>query len=467
MPSKQEYHRAARLIDERLSAIVDTCRYLPKSPSIYLMHWFSAEVGANNSRYPQLKAEFINTREASLIISDATKNIFYFDDSTIDLIVNIQRQLKLTHDELCMAIDNFIVHEIMHKAQFMAEGNHSGLRDAAPNVLAEIDYEADAYAVLILACISMLKKRREDNKIRIGNLERWTLYFNIVRSTLHQIHIFSLMEENENGRTPISQDAYEKKNISLERWGRICAWHMQYHRATKFNISRPFADMQLLFKPHIGFRNQNKAILNNSLNMHWPSTELQTLGENLTSYHLGLSFAGRYGARSAYMYRTQDTNYKRFFEGIFKCSTESSRVLIANFLEQHPEIIGGFRDDGGGHESIRPRPPNDPLGGLSVQTSSPVDRGDSYEFESLSDWIRFEFTPSHPLTSPVVASDSNIEETLALNNSSNLFTRVTADPLQIYAPATVESPSTTEHTLITQAAATTGTIAPTKFIGSS
>ncbi len=204
-----KYRRLNEIIQDRLSRIVSLARKIPKSHPVPIVKWFGRELGYNGSLFDVSYDQDLRPREGRLDIdaSNTSCNIL-MSYGLLDLFLNFKEHFSEKY--LCEAIDNFIVHEIVHRAQGMGDGNHRGLSAVAPNVLAELDYEADSSAALILFTLAVIEGWEDKNFRRIAEngRDKWALYAEIIRTTLSQIHIFNLMGRCDR---PIDPDSAAEK----------------------------------------------------------------------------------------------------------------------------------------------------------------------------------------------------------------------------------------------------------------
>lgn len=252
-------HTLAPLLSARLSRIVRLAEKIPNNHPVGLVRWLGGAFAPNGMLAELQYDPSMAPSEGRMQISAKTgSHRFLLSGDILRLFENFDNETKPSKEELDYAIDDFLVHEIVHQAQGMAGGNHRNLRAIAPNVLAALDYEADACAILVLMTLWLVElfeasKDAESLNTNSQSEATWIQYAKLIKATLHQIHIFSLMTLREQ---PTSLKSALRRSIPLLRWERSCAWHFQYHRALHFHVALPVADFQLLFRPIIGFRNQ-------------------------------------------------------------------------------------------------------------------------------------------------------------------------------------------------------------------
>jgi hypothetical protein len=339
-----------RLIAERVEDITKLAQRIPSPHPIGIVRWFAHELsptGALASFHYDLVDKPVQGR---LNIQGTVGNSrILLSDDMLDLFANFKQEMGGNDEYLKAAIENFVVHEIVHRAQGMGEGNHRTLSAVGPNVLAALDYEADACAVLILSTMRLVEfLEGVSNLDTINNAQTstliWRAYAAAILSTLFQIHTFSLMGADER---PITKVAFADKSIGVPRWERICAWHMQYHRARNFNIALPLADFQILFKPVIGFRNQDEPSSSalKALKRDWPEFERNSQSSVTDKFTdmapIALSGVGYDGVRVHVKYDPKPpAQYDSLFAGIFDCDVEESAKFFDPFLFRHPEFTG-------------------------------------------------------------------------------------------------------------------------------
>lgn len=226
-------------------------------------------------------------------------------------------------------IDNFLIHEIVHRAQGMGDGRHRGLGSNTPEILALCDYEADASAVLIqtfLDCASIGTTFLDE----ATRLQAWRFYRENIRSVLGQIGIFSLM--SETGR-PLTNEQSLAIPIGLRRWERMAAWHFQDHRANSFHCTRSPLDMQILFPPRLTSRIAMAAAEQGKLH-HQGITRVQhghaadaanTDGRS----DLTVAFSNRWGVREVHRLTTYaHDHWISLMDGIFERDPAKSAVFF-------------------------------------------------------------------------------------------------------------------------------------------
>lgn len=223
--------------------------------------------------FPDQKYKKISDRPRMHISSDATECFFRVSQQLLGMFQNLESTLG--RDALESAIDSFLVHEIVHRHQGMGEGNHRNLSTLGPGVLAVLDYEADACSALILFAFMMAEEYEINGNSgwmsQEGAREKWACFAKCIRSNILQIYVFSLFDYQKGSVIDARKAAF--RNTGVARWERVCAWHMQYHRALRFSIRHPISSMQLLSRPAIAFRNQEYAYAQKKLNAYWPAYE--------------------------------------------------------------------------------------------------------------------------------------------------------------------------------------------------
>lgn len=285
-------------------------------------------------------------------------------------------------------IDNYFVHELLHFAQGMAGGNHSGLSAQAPQVLLAIDYQADAIAAVTATVLAWCRPELYGFASATSKDNHWTLYVTAIKAILHQMEVFTLLSRRDMNRTEISS-----MRSSLERIQRISTWHYQLHRAEQFNARRPLADFQILAQPILDFRNLAwAAVLKpDALKRDWPQQE-QTLYSEWASAagdKKGNMFAlderppliitgvTPYGTTRFVRHNAATrAQYDLAFQGIFDNEPRASRDFFTTLFPNNTWLVGGDGQSppGWGWDDPPDPPPDLPdlTGGLAQ--NQPEDR---------------------------------------------------------------------------------------------
>lgn len=378
----QRKDAVAKRVSARLDRIVHLAERIPSSHPVGIVRWFGNVFAANGSlaklEYDPAKAPSEGRMQ---IIGKTGSHYFLLSNGILRLIENFVSETKIKQDELDYAIDDFLVHEIIHQAQGMAGGNHRNLRAVAPNVLAALDYEADACAILVLLTlwlVELFERTKDANSLNSIKQSKatWIQYAALIKATLHQIHIFSLMTTRER---PAPLKSVLGRSVPLLRWERSCAWHFQYHRALNFHVSLPVADFQVLFRPIIGFRNQEWAENAALLKYNWPKIELKRAADVPVAVagtaSMAISGPGYNGARYHAQVSPKDpARYTALFEAVFRCDVSLSASLFDEVLNQYPIFCG-------------PKPPPPPPG------LGEIDRWD-WTTDTLAPALLWEFESS-------------------------------------------------------------------------
>lgn len=351
-------HTRAPLLSTRLNRIVRLAEKIPSNHPVGLVRWFGSAFAPNGKLAGLEYDPTMATSEGRMQIRGKTgSHHFLLSSDILRLFENFVNETKLSKEELDYAIDDFLVHEIVHQAQGMAGGNHRNLWAIAPNVLAALDYEADACAILVLMTLWFVElfEVTKDAKSLNSNSQSeatWIQYAKLIEATLHQVHIFSLMTSREQ---PTTLKSALRRSIPLLRWERSCAWHFQYHRVLHFHPALSVADFQVLFRPIIGFRNQELAESAALLTHSWPKVERSRAAEMpvdpVRTASMAISGPGYNGARyHAQIFPKDPTRYDALFEAVFRCDVSLSEGLFDEVLDQYPIFCG----------PKPPPPPSDP-----------------------------------------------------------------------------------------------------------
>lgn len=83
------------------------------------------------------------------ILETHQETVYRVSHKTREAMAKVATEKQLDARQIDWMIDNYFVHELIHYDQGMSGGNHSGLREQAPQVLLAIDYQADALAVIV------------------------------------------------------------------------------------------------------------------------------------------------------------------------------------------------------------------------------------------------------------------------------------------------------------------------------
>jgi hypothetical protein len=253
------------------------------------------------------------------------------------MLCNLRDTLHLDDMQFTDAIDNFLIHELVHRGQGFAEEGHSGLAQRARRVVGALDYQADAWAVLIHFSLANIAPKAFTS---VGQA-RWDLYARLLRAVLFQTYLFRLMEEVEGDepRLRSPQDARDSQMdvYSLER---VASWHYQFHRAKMFNRCVEVGDFQLLVRPELAFRNTPRAA--GKLTSKWPEHELNDGFNTANTHPLVVTGVTRYGLSKAVRFTPANPeHYAQVFHGIFSCDTSQgsgSAPFFRRLFVENPEF---------------------------------------------------------------------------------------------------------------------------------
>ena len=280
------------------------------------------------------------------------KRVYRISHRTRDAMQRVIVNRALDDQAADWMIDNYFIHELLHSAQGMAGGNHSGLSRQAPQVLLAIDYQADAIAAVTATVLAWCHPTEFGFAAVADSESHWTLYVRAIEAILNQIEIFTLLSRQDMDRTRISQ-----MRGSLERIQRIATWHYQLHRARNFLSDRALADFQILAQPMLDFRNLAWAasFAPDALRRDWPTRE-QAEFERWTASAAnpkGLMFAAHERAPLIVTGVTRNSTtqfvrhaaatplqYQQAFEGIFDNNDRASRDFFTTLFANEGWLVG-------------------------------------------------------------------------------------------------------------------------------
>lgn len=263
---------------------------------------------------------------------------FRVSDSFCQMLLALKQTLALRSSQLDDAVDNFLIHELVHRGQGFAEEGHSGLSNRARRIVDSLDYQADAWAVLIHFSLAVLAPTR----FHAENQQRWKLYSRLIHAVLYQMHVFRLIDET-NATTPKLRSAMEAREARMDIYSlsRVSSWHYQFHRAEMFNHTFEIGDFQLLVRPELSFRNTPGA--GSNLNAKWPDYELNSQLKVGNIDLLAFTGVTRYGLNRVERFTpASPEHYSLAFDGFFSCDvsqSSGSAPFFRNLFERYPEFI--------------------------------------------------------------------------------------------------------------------------------
>ena len=336
------------LIQERLRRIVELAPDL-EATNVGVVSWFQREMTGplQNLRLVDRPSTVGGSGRVDIASTNGDANAtLALSAEMLALLDNFFAQSPGADTET--VIDNFLIHEIVHRAQGMGDGRHRGLGASTPEILALCDYEADASAVLIqtfLDCASMGTTFLDE----ATRLQVWRFYRTNIRSVLGQIGIFSLMSETGS---PQTQDQARSTPIDLRRWERMAAWHFQDHRANAFHRTRSPLEMQILFSPRLTSRIAAAAAEEGVLcqaeitaRLHEPRMG-DTVGAD-GSVDVTVAFSNRWGVREVHRLTTYAHDHLAgLMNGIF----ERDAAQSAPFFRSQPVLMDIAEPEATGRE---------------------------------------------------------------------------------------------------------------------
>lgn len=283
------------------------------------------------------------------------RRVYRISHRTREAMQRVIANRELNDQAADWMVDNYFIHELLHLAQGMAGGNHSGLSRQAPQVLLAIDYQADALAAVTATVLAWCFPEQFGFATVTNNVNHWTLYEHAIEAILNQLEIFTLLRRKDMDRTKISQ-----MRGSLERTQRIAIWHYQLHRVRHFLPDRPLADFQILAQPVLDFRNLAWAasFAPDALRRDWPAREREHA--ELERYNTSTTHQRRQpfgindraplivtgvtpNGTTQFVRHAAATpqQYAMAFEGIFDNHDRASRDFFTTLFASEEWLIGG------------------------------------------------------------------------------------------------------------------------------
>lgn len=180
-----------RLFKDRLELLCAIAQQLPAQCQLPWLAFIRRLVESElpNIRVPVDEAPEVGVgRSGRIEILRGNPSKFRISDQFCQLLLHLKTQLKLDAQHFNDVIDNFILHELVHRGQGFEEGGHRGLAQRAARVLDSLDYQADAWAVLIHFSLANIAPEKFG---AIGQ-SRWNLYARLIRAVLYQMYLFRL-----------------------------------------------------------------------------------------------------------------------------------------------------------------------------------------------------------------------------------------------------------------------------------
>lgn len=352
--AKYTKKRIVEMVKDRVETIERLSRHIPDKYPIGVVEWFGREIkGPLNGLLFDSIQHPADGGSARVDIRGQTHEsgaTLLLSELMLSMFINLANECYLDEGELYATIDNFLIHEIVHRCQGMGEQEHRGLSLLAPNILHENDYEADASAILIQYHLKLLELQ-ERGELRNVMFLLWKTYAELIKSTIFQIHLFTLYDEKQ--KKIINNEGARSTIVSFNRWERMCIWHFQYHRSLVFNSALSLGDFQILFRPAISLRNQYIAS-NEYLNSLWPKREWTVVPEDRMEITKGLdmfclSSINRWGLRQHARWnpRAQD-QVESLFLGIFTADTTLSESFFRPLFNEKKFLVGDLTLDPNG-----------------------------------------------------------------------------------------------------------------------
>ena len=180
-----------------------------------------------------------------------------FEQHLLDKFNHVVDDLGLAKQEVDDLVDNFLIHELLHRAQGFKDGGHRLVPTVSPPGLLRIDFEADSYAVLVQ--ISRLLTLDSSQGITLRGI-----YQRCIKSVIHQTHVFKYYRHNKpyiSHKELIDKKSIDKaiKNTGTKGFdgsyiARWAAWHFQYFRCELFNQHAPLDLIQLNVMPIVNLK---------------------------------------------------------------------------------------------------------------------------------------------------------------------------------------------------------------------
>lgn len=316
------------------------------------------------------------------IVSSPRGSLYRISRRTRVAMCKVAADRKLDTQQTDWMIDNYFIHELLHFAQGMSGGNHSGLGRQAPPVLLAVDYQADALAAMVATILAWCSPGHFGFHGDIAKEENhWALYARAIEAILHQMEIFTLLMRRDMDRTAISG-----MRVSIERLLRIATWHYQLHRARAFDVDRPLADFQILAQPMLSFRNLAWAasFAPDALRKDWPQREQDGYpgwktgsagpADDLFALHecppLIVTGTTHYATTRFVRHTPTTQQYADAFAGFFENDTRASRDFFNTLFMNHTWLRGGPDRSAFSHAWDLPETQRDPLASESQGLAS-------------------------------------------------------------------------------------------------
>lgn len=335
-----EIQRTRKLVANRLTIIRDVALQLPSNcPLPWLAFLRELLVNILPSLHTPLRKQPVVRKSQSgrMQIIRGGLSEFRISNEFCQMLRGLANGLNPEGHRFNDAIDNFLIHELVHWGQGFAEEGHSGLSSRARRIVDSIDYQADAWAVLIHFSLANLAP----SKFGAENENPWRLYARLIHAVLYQMHLFRLIDESKG--PPIElRSALETREARMDIYslGRVASWHYQFHRAEMFNQEFEIGDFQLLVRPELSFRNTPSA--GNKLNANWPNYELRSKLNVNNIQPLAFTGVTRYGLNKVERFTpSSPEHYPLAFEGFFSCNVDQSSgsaPFFRRLFEVYPEF---------------------------------------------------------------------------------------------------------------------------------
>ncbi len=190
--------------------------------------------------------------------------------------------------EMFWLLDNLLLHEVYHLSQGMGYGNHHGLGRESPEVLLELDYQADAVAILVSCTLAWIDPRGRVHELT-GDVSRedvgpMSLLDYAITANLHQCEVFTRARfARRDGESEADfRQRIARAPVRYLRFMRLLIWQYQLARARNFPEGARWADLYLMSRPEITLRNvrafeimADQAVLQTG----WSSIEQQRYSE--------------------------------------------------------------------------------------------------------------------------------------------------------------------------------------------
>lgn len=333
---------------------------------------------------------------------DSGESIFRVNSRVVSKFVEVYGQ---SIDERVAArlwhFDLFVVHEIFHSFQGMDRGRHRGLARSFPEILMNLDYEADSAAVVALLHLVRCSPKNFFNDIfvadaiqetasnplflaanQIANVmipfpigdvvplvmsegaglyksirndafPRWGTISNILSAQFWHLAVFTAdMVDTASGRNAPEESLRiaSQRLWGMQKFNRSFAWLLQWYRALYFRPSGRFQELQVRRVPKIEVRNLTRAssVERSFLRRDWPQREnaffeLTRQWDGPHSDAIAISVVGNYGFQRVIRFSPSD-GVQALFDAIFCSNPSTAKEFFEELFQENPWLIGYYDD---------------------------------------------------------------------------------------------------------------------------